>query len=216
MSGYTDSLEGYVDVAERIAGFRARFPDGCLRPVDPAIPYRIEQLGELTLIVYAAAAYRGPDDALPAIGVASEPFPGRTPYTRGSELANAETSAWGRAIVAALAGDTRRAVASRQDVQARAAEGSAAVIDPEAAAQLAAAMSGRIAGATTQGLRALWSQVVDAERRGALISTDAEALRAEIEVAALTAWPAPAQPGEGQPAPEGVTTAQSPASGEDA
>jgi len=42
--------------------------------------------------------------------------PGLTPYTRNSEVMVAETSAWGRAIVAALAGDTKRGVASKEEV----------------------------------------------------------------------------------------------------
>jgi hypothetical protein len=44
---------------------------------------------------------------------------GRTNFTRGSELQNAETSAWGRAIVAALAADTRQGVASADEVRNR-------------------------------------------------------------------------------------------------
>ncbi|WP_064442303.1 hypothetical protein [Hoyosella altamirensis] len=112
----------YVDVAARIAEFREKYPDGVLRPVDPAVPYRIETIGDAVFIVYAAAAYRRPDDELPGIGVAWEPFPGRTPYTRDSELMNAETSAWGRAIVAVLAADTRRGIATAQEVRNRQAE----------------------------------------------------------------------------------------------
>ena len=54
--------------------------------------------------------------------MAWEPFPGRTPYTFNSELMNAETSAQGRAIVAALAADTRKGVASQEEVRNRAAE----------------------------------------------------------------------------------------------
>ncbi|HZO65242.1 MAG TPA: hypothetical protein VFB74_09575 [Kribbellaceae bacterium] len=115
-------MSGYVDVATRIAEFREKHPDGCLRPVNPEQPYRIETIAGDTVITYTAAAYRGPDDRLPGIGVAQEPYPGRTPYTRGSEIQNAETSAWGRAIVAALAADTRRGVASADEVRNRAAE----------------------------------------------------------------------------------------------
>ncbi len=44
--------------------------------------------------------------------------PGQDPVHQGSELQNAETAAWGRAIVAALAGDTKR-IASREEVQNR-------------------------------------------------------------------------------------------------
>jgi hypothetical protein len=98
-------LGSYNTVAERIAEFRERHPEGCLRPVDPAKPFEVVEIGEQTFIAYSAAAYRTPDDPCPGIGLAWEPFPGPTRYTRDSELQNAETSAWGRAIVAALAAD---------------------------------------------------------------------------------------------------------------
>jgi hypothetical protein len=75
-----------------------------------------------TFIVYVAAAYRTPDDPRPGIGCAWEPYPGRTPYTAGSELMNAETSAWGRALQAALVADTKTGVASREEVRNRRAE----------------------------------------------------------------------------------------------
>ena len=42
--------------------------------------------------------------------------PGLTPYTKNSELQNAETSAWGRALVAVLAADTKEGVASADEV----------------------------------------------------------------------------------------------------
>jgi hypothetical protein len=108
--------EGYVDVATRITEFRAKHPEGCLRPVDPAEPIRIVNLGDRVYLQYTAAAYRTPDDPAPGIGVAWEPYPGRTPFTRDSEAMVAETSAWGRAIVAVLAADTKRGVASAEEV----------------------------------------------------------------------------------------------------
>jgi hypothetical protein len=109
----------YIDVAARIAGFREKYPDGSLQPADPAVPYRVEKIGDQTFIVVVAAAYRKPDDERPGIGMAYEQFPGKTNFTRGSELQNAETSAWGRAIVAALAGDTKRGIASAEEVRNR-------------------------------------------------------------------------------------------------
>lgn len=115
-------LSDYVPVADRIAEFRERYPDGCLRPLNPERPFWIEQVGDLVFVVYAAAAYRSPTDPLPGVGLAWEPLPGTTPYTRNSELQNAETAAWGRAIVAALAGDTKKGVASKEEVQNRAGE----------------------------------------------------------------------------------------------
>jgi hypothetical protein len=112
----------YVDVAERIREFREKYPKGSLQPNDRAKPYSIEQLDGHTYIVVVAAAYRSPEDPLPGVGQAFEPFPGRTRFTRGSELQNAETSAWGRAIVAALAADTKRGVASADEMRNRAAD----------------------------------------------------------------------------------------------
>jgi hypothetical protein len=116
-------LTDYVTVAQRIAQFRDKHPAGCLRPLDPAQPYEIRQIGDATMIIVVAAAYRTPDDPTPGVGMAAEPFPGRTPYTRGSELMNAETSAWGRAIVAVLAADTSLAIASQDEVRNRREDG---------------------------------------------------------------------------------------------
>src|SRR6266576_6835213 len=107
------SMDDYIDVAERIHAFNQKYPDGSLQTV----AWSIERIGDQTLLVYHAAAYRNPDDPRPGMGIASEPFPGKTTYTRDSELMNAETSAWGRAIVAC--GLASKKIASRQEVQAR-------------------------------------------------------------------------------------------------
>lgn len=115
---YNDRLGDYVDVAERIRLFRDKYPDGGLQPANPAEPFRVVEIGAQTFIVYVAAAFRHPDDTIPGIGCAWEPFPGKTPYTRDSELQNAESSAWGRAIVATLAADTKK-IASLDEVRAR-------------------------------------------------------------------------------------------------
>jgi hypothetical protein len=112
-------LSGYVTVAERIAQFREKYPDGCLRPVDPLHPIEVRDIAGKTFIIYAAAAYRDRDDTLPGIGVAGEPFPGTTSFTRNSEIQNAETSAWGRAIIAVLAADTNSGIASAEEVRNR-------------------------------------------------------------------------------------------------
>jgi len=117
-------LTDYVTVAQRIAQFRTLHPGGCLRPLNPDQPYEIRVMpDDSTVIIVVAAAYRSPEDPLPGVGMAAEPFPGRTPYTRGSELMNAETSAWGRAIVAVLAADTSLAVASAEEVRNRREDG---------------------------------------------------------------------------------------------
>ena len=112
------SLDGYVDVAQRIRQLRAKHPEAVLRPADPANPFRIVDIGGREFIVYTAACYRTPDDPMPAIACAAEPVMGRTNYTKDSELMNAETSAWGRAIMAALAVDEPH-VASANEVMNR-------------------------------------------------------------------------------------------------
>ena len=78
-------------------------------------------IGEQTFVLYVAACYRTPDDERPGIGSAWEPVPGKTPYTKDSELMVAETSAWGRAIVAATGAETKNngKIASADEVNAR-------------------------------------------------------------------------------------------------
>lgn len=141
----------YVDVATRIAEVRGeadrKYPEGSFQPADPSQPFRMVTVGEVTFIAYTAAFYRTPDDARPGIGSAWEQVPGRTPYTRGSELQNAETSAWGRALVAALAADTRKGVSSADEVRNRQAEREAPV-DPLAAIKRQVWEAGKKAGHT--------------------------------------------------------------------
>lgn len=109
----------YITVAERIVEFRTKYPKGSLQPWDPAKPYTLDTINGNPVFVVVAAAYREPGDERPGIGMAYEPIPGSTPYTRGSELQNAETAAWGRAIVAVLAADTNRGIASMEEVAAQ-------------------------------------------------------------------------------------------------
>jgi hypothetical protein len=112
-------LSGYNDVAARMIEFREKYPEGCLQPIDPAKPFEVVTVGEKVFIAYTAAAYRTADDPRPGIGVAWESFPGRTNYTRDSELMNAETSAWGRAILAVGAADAKKGIASAEEVRNR-------------------------------------------------------------------------------------------------
>ena len=111
-------LEDYVDVAHRISAFFEKYPQGCLRA---GTPWEVREIGDQTFVVFTALAYRTPDDEMPAEGTAWEPFPGPTQFTRNSELMNAETAAWGRAL-AALGFETRKGIATRQDVERRQAE----------------------------------------------------------------------------------------------
>lgn len=115
----TFDLSDYIDVRQRIAMFREKYPTGSLQPADPLNPFKIVQVGDKTFVAYTACAFRTPDDPKPGIGSAWEPIPGRTPYTKDSELMNAETSAWGRAIVAVLAVDRDAPIASAEEVRNR-------------------------------------------------------------------------------------------------
>lgn len=112
---------GYVDVAERIRQLREKHPEAVLRPANPLEPFKLMEIGGREFIVYTAACYRSPDDPMPAIAVAAEPSYGKTNFTKDSEVMNAETSAWGRAILACLACDSHK-VASANEVRNRVAD----------------------------------------------------------------------------------------------
>ena len=104
----------YIDVAERLREFKKQFPNGSLQMVD----IQFVNIAGKDFVMYTAAAFREPTDVRPGMGTAWEPIPGLTPYTKNSEVMVAETSAWGRAIVAALAGETKR-IASADEVRNR-------------------------------------------------------------------------------------------------
>lgn len=108
----------YIDVAARIVEFRTKHPEGSLQQHD----LQFVTVNGKDWVVYTAAAYRTPDDIRPGMGTAWEPVPGPTSFTRDSEVQNAETAAWGRAMVAALAVDTRKGVASSEEVRNRQSE----------------------------------------------------------------------------------------------
>lgn len=128
-------LDSYNTVPERIAEFAEKYPTGCLQKLD----LQFVNVAGVDWIVFTAAALRSPDDPAPGHGTAWERVPGLTPYTKNSELQNAETSAWGRAIVAVLAADTRKGIATRQEVEPRNAERNAPKPAPDWAAKVAAA-----------------------------------------------------------------------------
>jgi hypothetical protein len=110
MSGF--NLGDYVDVKERLQEFYKQFPNGSIQ-----FEYRGVMEHNQLYIWGVAYAYRTPDDPRPGIGTAAELAEGKTTYTRGSELMNLETSAWGRAI-GALGIGLGKSVATRQEVEA--------------------------------------------------------------------------------------------------
>jgi hypothetical protein len=118
--------DDYVGVPERIAEFRAKHPAGTLQSTILFTP------GDIPGWVVEARAYRTPDDERPGYGLAFEPVPGKTNFTRDSELQNCETSAWGRALIAVGAADAKMGIASAEDVRNRSSEGVGPVVDGEA------------------------------------------------------------------------------------
>lgn len=109
----------YIDVATRIVEFKKIWPQGNLAQLNLEF---LRDFGGKDWVVYTAAAYRSPEDDNPGIGTAWEPVPGPTRFTKDSEVQNAETAAWGRAMVAALAVDTKKGVASAEEVRNRQTE----------------------------------------------------------------------------------------------
>jgi len=181
-------LGDYNTVPERIREFYLKYPVGSLRPANPAEPYRVEKIGERYFIVVVAAAYRAPDDPLPGIGMAYEQWPGKTPYTKDSELQNAETSAWGRAIVAVGAADTKKGIASQEEVRNRQAdrdeeEWDAATMRPASAAQVARfdELAKIVAtGESDASLRRAWEEIVASFKADEVTTSQANALRAAV------------------------------------
>lgn len=103
------NIDDYVDVATRLQEFYDRYPDGSIVTRD------IEILDNGVLAI--ADAYRTADDKRPGRGTAWEPIPGKTSFTKDSEVQNAETAAWGRAIIAV--GIPSKKIASAEEVRAR-------------------------------------------------------------------------------------------------
>jgi hypothetical protein len=118
MSRYDDRLADYVDVKERIRLFFEKYPDGRLVTAEVRFP---EPMDDMPRISVKALAYRTPDDPLPASGWSWMAIPGTTPYTRGSEIENTETSAWGRAI-GALGIGIDKSIASKDEIDAKSGE----------------------------------------------------------------------------------------------
>lgn len=90
----TVDLSGYVTVADRLRSALEAFPD--LRIVER--PAEMVTWADDLRLVCTVEVRRSVDDPVPVVASAAEVYPGRTPYTRGSELMNGYTSAVGRAL----------------------------------------------------------------------------------------------------------------------
>ena len=105
-------ISDYVDVKTRIELFYAKYPEGSIQ-----FEFMGIMPGNEDFIWGIARAYRHPEDPRPFTGTCSELAQGSTNFTRGSELANLETSAIGRCIGSGGIG-LGKSMASKQEVNA--------------------------------------------------------------------------------------------------
>lgn len=115
MSGGGFNLSDYNTVPERMTEAHAKYPSGSFQSDIVELPAAFAD----KFIAVKARFFRTPDDPTPGEGLAWELVPGKTPYTKDSELQNAETSAWGRALIAAFAADAKKGIASQEEVRNR-------------------------------------------------------------------------------------------------
>jgi hypothetical protein len=103
-------LKDYVDVAERLREFYENHPQG--RVVTSIVENTDKR------VTVRAEVYREHQHSEPSgVGHSALGIPGATPYTRGAELENAETSAVGRALV--MAGLASKRVSSADEISAK-------------------------------------------------------------------------------------------------
>lgn len=141
-------LDNYVDVPSRLRMALADHPD--LRVVED-LP-QIITIGDRIYLQASVTVFRGPDDPIPTSGIAWEPWPGKTSFTRDSEMMNAATSALGRALGymgygLATSIASREEVMVRQQAQERPQKPATA---PQGGSEASQAQLGKIAALLTQ------------------------------------------------------------------
>jgi hypothetical protein len=123
----TYEISDYVDVKTRIEMLYKKWPEASIQ-----FEFCGLMEGNPDFIWGIARVYRTQEDLRPATGTCSELAQGKTAFTRGSELANLETSAIGRAI-GALGIGLGKSMASKQEVnsaKARQVIPAVAEVDP--------------------------------------------------------------------------------------
>jgi hypothetical protein len=108
------NLGDYVDVPTRLAEALKRWPDLRIQETKPIIVTVDNQ----QYVEISCTVWRDSTDLMPTVAYCWEPIPGRTPYTKGSEMMNASTSCLGRAL-GFLGMGIGKSIASRNEVQAR-------------------------------------------------------------------------------------------------
>jgi hypothetical protein len=108
------NLGDYVDVPTRLAEALKRWPNLRIQETRPVIVTVDNQ----AYVEISCTVWRDDTDPLPTTAYCWEAIPGRTPYTKGSEMMNASTSCLGRAL-GFLGMGIGKSIASRNEVQAR-------------------------------------------------------------------------------------------------
>jgi len=108
------NLGDYVDVPTRLAQALKKFPDLRIQETKPIIVTVDNQ----QYVEISCTVWRDCTDLMPTVAYCWEPIPGRTHYTKGSEMMNASTSCLGRAL-GFLGMGIGKSIASRNEVQAR-------------------------------------------------------------------------------------------------
>jgi hypothetical protein len=110
-------LGDYVEVKDRLAQALKAFPE--LRVIEE--PATTMSIGDRLFLVCRVLVHRDHLDPMPVVASAWEPLPGRTPYTKDSELMVGFTSALGRAL-GYMGFGISRSLASANEVKNRAPE----------------------------------------------------------------------------------------------
>ena len=108
------NLGDYVDVPTRLAQALKQFPDLRIQETKPIIVTVDNQ----QYVEISCTVWRDANDLLPTVAYCWEPIPGKSPFTKGSEMMNASTSCLGRAL-GFLGMGIGKSIASRNEVQAR-------------------------------------------------------------------------------------------------
>jgi hypothetical protein len=109
------NLGDYVDVPTRLAEALKRWPNLRIQETRPVV---IVTVDNQAFVEISCTVWRDDTDPIPTTAWCWEPIPGRTPYTKGSEMMNASTSCLGRAL-GFLGMGIGKSIASRNEVQAR-------------------------------------------------------------------------------------------------
>ena len=108
------NLDNYVPVNDRLIQALQKWPD--LRVQETG--FEIQRIEDQVFLVCQVTVWRSADDPVPSIATAAEPYPGKTPYTRGSERMVGFTSALGRAL-GYLGVGIAKGIASQDEIDAR-------------------------------------------------------------------------------------------------